>query len=144
MGGGGGADLLLQHKYENFMNIHNYYGNDPATNPYIDGNTSLYTNVPEFLNTNNFQSKPIILSVNIQSLNSKFENLREFILESAQKNVNIAIIAVQEIWSVRYVETVQIPGYRYFQNVRSLSKGGGGWGSIFMETYHPNLYKICR
>jgi hypothetical protein len=58
------------------------------------------------------KKKPIYLSINIQSLQSKFEQLRTELNDFESKNISIDIIALQEIWDVNYPELFDIPGYK--------------------------------
>ncbi len=55
---------------------------------------------------------PIYLSINIQSLMSKHENLVQFINDLNAAKISVDVIALQEIWDVRYHELVNIPGYK--------------------------------
>jgi hypothetical protein len=70
-------------------------------------------------------SHPLFLSINIQSLMSKHEQLKNYVLSLSNANVPIYIIAVQEIWSIHYAELVDIPGFRFIFKNRSQGSGGG-------------------
>jgi len=49
------------------------------------------------LNTNtNVLNNPIFLSLNVQSLQSKFEDLKTLIMDLVDKNVQIDVLALQE------------------------------------------------
>jgi exonuclease III len=69
---------------------------------------------------------PIFLSINVQSLLSKFDQLLEFITILSNLNVQIDVIAVQEIWEVKYKELVILPGFQPLVcKTRSDMRGGG-------------------
>jgi hypothetical protein len=52
------------------------------------------------------------LSINVQSLLSKHEQLLQFIQELEKSNITIEVIAVQEIWDVQYADLVNLPGFK--------------------------------
>jgi hypothetical protein len=68
---------------------------------------------------------PIFLSVNIQSLNSKYEELRLQILELCKKNITTDAIALQEIWEIICPDSLAIPGYQFVYKARQGMRGGG-------------------
>ncbi len=55
---------------------------------------------------------PLYLSINVQSLLSKHEQLLQFIQELEKSNITIEVIAVQEIWDVQYADLVNLPGFK--------------------------------
>jgi exonuclease III len=76
------------------------------------------------------QSKrSIYLSLNVQSLMSKHEKLAMEISELEQKNVIIDVIAIQEIWDIRYPELVSLDGFNpiIFKKRRNMRGGGVGF-----------------
>jgi hypothetical protein len=79
-------------------------------------------------NTSFVDSKqPILLSINIQSLNAKFEGLKAILNLINSKNVQVDVIALQETWHIKYSNLLSIPGYHnlFFKN-RVRGRGGGG------------------
>ena len=81
----------------------------------------LNTFVSKFQNSN----KPLFLNLNVQAINSKFENLKQLIVNITNKGIQIDVIAIQETWGVRYPKLLIIPG---FQEIISANrkKGKGG------------------
>jgi hypothetical protein len=71
-------------------------------------------------------AKPMLLNLNVQSLNSKHGCLRDFLINLANNHVQIDILAMQEVWKLPYPEMVDIPGFQriVFKN-RSRGNGGG-------------------
>jgi hypothetical protein len=69
---------------------------------------------------------PIYLSLNIQSLNSKFEELQQFVHDLRLKGINLEVIALQETWAIQYPEL--IPGYQQIVYKNRLGMRGGGVG----------------
>ena len=69
---------------------------------------------------------PIFLSINIQSLNSKHEKLKNFILSLTNRGIQIDLIAIQETWKIPNLALVSIPGFQPFlTSNRKVGKGGG-------------------
>jgi hypothetical protein len=51
----------------------------------------------------------LFISLNIQSLQSKFEQFSNEISELSEKNICVDVIALQEVWDVRYPELFSLP-----------------------------------
>ena len=77
-----------------------------------------------------FQSStnPLILSVNIQSLNSKFNELKIFINDLLKSNVPIDLIVLQETWNITYANMLELPGFQplLYRNRNNMRGGGVG------------------
>jgi hypothetical protein len=71
---------------------------------------------------------PLYLSINIQSLLSKHEQLLQFIQELEKSDVTIEVIAVQEIWDVQYANLVNLPGFKPLIYKKRKNMRGGGVG----------------
>ena len=71
-------------------------------------------------------NNPLILNANIQSLSSKFNRLSEMISILGNKNTFFDIIALQEIWDIKDLKSLALPGYHelVFKS-RSNARGGG-------------------
>jgi hypothetical protein len=72
-----------------------------------------------------YKNKPLILSMNIQSLNSKFNELKLFLADFEKNGVNIVAVALQEIWQIQHDDLIQIPNYNFVYLQRNGMKGGG-------------------
>jgi hypothetical protein len=103
--------------------------------PNYDPDTCIYENImidSSFYDVDSFTSKfknskqPIFLSVNIQSINAKNDNLKEIITKLNANNIPIEILALQETWAVKYVNLIDLPGFQrlIFKN-RTVGRGGG-------------------
>jgi hypothetical protein len=70
---------------------------------------------------------PFYLSINIQSLLSKHKQIIEFINELYVANIS-DVLAVQEVWDIRYPELVNIPGFQpiVYKSRRTMRGGGVG------------------
>jgi exonuclease III len=79
------------------------------------------------------KNTPLYISLNIQSLQSKFEQLSNEILELSGKNICIDVIALQEVWDVRYPELLSIPGYKPLICKTRQGMRGGGVGFYVKE-----------
>ena len=59
-----------------------------------------------------------MLSVNIQSLNSKFNALDSLIADLIKNNVDLSLLALQEIWQVDHPDLFEINGYNLCQSIK--------------------------
>ena len=102
-----------------------FYG-DEETNPYIKFEpSSKFWDITEFSNCYKNSNHPLVLNINIQSLLSKFEHLKQIIEDISNNGINIIAITVQEIWRVPVLEVVQINDFTFFNSTRKLNRGGG-------------------
>jgi hypothetical protein len=87
---------------------------------------SSYFDVESFISKFKNSHDPIILSLNIQSLNSKYNGLKDLTLRLQQFSIPLDIIILQETWEIKFPTLLSIPG---FQNViyrtREGMRGGG-------------------
>jgi hypothetical protein len=101
--------------------------NDDSIDPYSDliidsKYYDMYT-LPSILNDS---ESPIFLSINIQSLMSKYEELRFFITDMSRKKVSIDVIALQEVWEIQQPELLSIPGFQTIIHKSRTNMRGGG------------------
>jgi len=89
---------------------------------------STYFDTDTFINKFKNSNIPLVLSIKIQSLNSKFIALKNFVLGLSNSNVPIDLIILQETWEIKYPSQLVIPG---FQSLVFRNRGRGG-GSDFM------------
>jgi len=82
----------------------------------------------------------IFISINIQSLYSKFDQLSQEISELESKGVKIDVIALQEIWDVRYPENLLLTGFKPLIFKKRHGMRGGGVG--FYIRNHLNAQVI--
>ncbi|MFN9982930.1 MAG: endonuclease/exonuclease/phosphatase family protein, partial [bacterium] len=75
------------------------------------------------------QKSAVYLSINVQSLLSKHEQLSLEIAELECKNVTIDAIALQETWDVKYTDLVPLKGFNplIFKRRRDMRGGGVGF-----------------
>jgi len=71
-------------------------------------------------------NNPLILNANIQSLSSKFNRLSEMISILGNEDTFFDVIALQEIWDIKDLKSLALPGYHelVFKS-RSNARGGG-------------------
>jgi hypothetical protein len=97
--------------------------NDPYSNIQINSQFYDMHSFPSILNNG---TSPIFLSINIQSLTSKFEELKQQILDLSNKKIIIDVIAIQETWEIKYPELLAIPGFQKLVfKTRNNMRGGG-------------------
>jgi Reverse transcriptase (RNA-dependent DNA polymerase) len=119
------------------------FENDDWPNPYsyIDINSMFYDS-DSFVEAFAGHPHPVFLTLNVQSLMSKHDKLKNFIMTLNQRNVYIAVIALQEIWSVPYAELVNIPGYKFVHRSRGTGRGGGV-GFYIKDNLNCNILDLC-
>jgi hypothetical protein len=93
---------------------------------------SEYFDADKFISKFKNSSLPILLSINIQSLNSKYDTLKSFVSRLLDSETPIDLIILQETWELRFPSHFTIPG---FQNIvfRTRDKGRGGGVGIFVR-----------
>jgi hypothetical protein len=86
---------------------------------------SKFYDVEVFIETFKNTKLPIFINLNIQSLNAKYNKLNDLVNRLLQNKVPIQIIALQETWNIKYVNSVELPGFQklIFKN-RSIGRGG--------------------
>jgi hypothetical protein len=90
-----------------------YHDIEIDDDPYIGIQTSsLYYDANSLTNSEILKSVPLYLSINIQSLQSKFDQLSSLIADLTSKNIQIDLIALQETWDVCYPDLFTIPGFK--------------------------------
>ena len=73
-----------------------------------------------------------VLSLNIRSLHSKINDLKELILEdTSNKNFNFSVVILQEVWNIRNLNTLYIDGYHPIVEKGRERKQGGGLKTNF-------------
>jgi|GEM_PF-5382706 len=71
-----------------------------------------YFDEEQFINKFKHSDKLILMSINVQSLHAKFNELSEFILSLEQSNCNPCVIALQELWKVTDPDVFKLKGYQ--------------------------------
>ena len=106
--------------------INQYLGPDPDTNLYINLNFSDgYLDLSQLILKFKNKSQPLFLSLNIQSLNSKFNALKDLVEELTKNGINLAVIALQEIWNLPHPDLLKIQNFQLYFKQRTSSRGGG-------------------
>ena len=129
---GGGPDHLSCLNSDNSLNLyHNLISNvEPDDfNQYSDLNIdSLFHDMPSIIKKFSNTCRPLFLNINIQSLNSKYEKLKNFIISLTNKNVSIDLISLQETWTIKHPRLLDIPGFQPLIFSNRLRGRGGGVG----------------
>jgi len=81
----------------------------------------------------------VFLSINIQSLMSKHEQLVMEIAELEQKNIVVDVIALQETWDIKYPELVVLDGFNPVMFKRRRGMRGGGVGFYVRNGIHAEV-----
>ena len=107
-------------------NLFNFISADEEISPYDINNIDCkYAAVSDCVQNNNLNLS--VLSINIQSLNSKFPDLKDLVFELSSKNSAPDIICLQEIWQFPNGSDFNIPGYNdLIYKTQSDGVQGGG------------------
>ena len=120
----------------NFLNTLKKHADEDENVPDFTFNNSPYENTSflceyrsetDFLNKYKNQHKPTVLSINVQSLQAKFNSLCTFINSMQVNNCEPDIICLQEIWKIPGSEFFIIDGYHpiVYKSRHSNTQGGG-------------------
>jgi hypothetical protein len=118
------ADLDFFTAY-NVMYLDEQVNDDPYYGVNLSSN---FHNSESLSNLCVHQKSPVYLSLNVQSLQSKHEQLSIEIAELEEKNVIIDAIALQETWDVKYIDLVSLKGFNPLVFKRRRDMRGGGVG----------------
>ena len=96
-----------------FRNFVSDRDNPDYDDPFIDLTVdSAFYDMESFVNKFSKSDKPILLNLNAQSMMSKYDKLKEFVMNITKINIQIDIIALQETWQIRYPDIITIPGFQ--------------------------------
>jgi hypothetical protein len=70
---------------------------------------------------------PIFISLNIQSLPSKYSELKFFMDDLISKNVEIDLIILQETCAINFPDLLELPGFQRVIYRNRPDMRGGGW-----------------
>ena len=70
-------------------------------------------------------SKPILESLNTQSLLSKHSDLKNFLTELSINKIPLHILALQATWTIHHPHLVNIPGFKFIHHQRNKMRSGG-------------------
>ena len=137
----GTVDLNTIDTYDLTMVLNNYFENDISENPYTN-----FKYGPGYVELNKIKSKlkfntdPVILSLNVQSLNSKFDKVCHLLSDFLHDNICIVVVALQEIWRLPHPELLNIKNFTFINKQRNLGQGGGV-GFYVRECYNFKIIK---
>ena len=108
-------------------NVQVGHGNLENDSPYSDINIdSKYYDIDEFIALDHNHTNFSLLSLNVQSLHSKYNQFKEFHDQLSENKCNFSIMALQEVFSIVDADIFQLENYHSIQfKTRTLSKGGG-------------------
>jgi hypothetical protein len=98
---------------------------DPYANVVLE---SQYYDFGNIRNNNRVCESSVYLSINIQSLNSKYAELCLLVEDLKKKNVTVDAIAIQETWEIRYADQICLPGFQPILFKNRVGTRGGGVG----------------
>jgi hypothetical protein len=104
--------------------LNNYLLDDENISQFFQTNiNSAYHDIYSFINRFKHTTDPLILSLNVQSLNSKYTALKQLIQSMQDSGVPIDLIFLQETWEIKFPTQLTILG---FQNIVYRTREGGG------------------
>jgi hypothetical protein len=107
--------------------LHNLPNADPDTCIYSNIDIcSSFHDVDSFIGQFKNNELPLFLNLNIQSINAKFDKLKDLMCRLSDNDVTVDVIALQEVWQVKYLNLIDLPGYqKLIFKSRSMGRGGG-------------------
>ena len=148
-----GADEINSIKTLDFTSVlETFFDHDENENPYLNTSYSAgYLDIQKINTILKSQSDPIILSINIQSLNSKHQNLCQFLSDLTKDSLCIVAVALQEIWRLPHPELLNINNFQLITKQRNLGQGGGvgfyvrdGYTVKIIKHLSPFIEKTCE
>ena len=131
-------------KYDFVKTSELYFENDDFPNPYSTTNIdSTYYDLSSFKNNFAGNSNSLFISLNIQSLNSKIDSLKILVSQLISENINLEIVALQEIWQITHPDLYQIPGFNFVYLQRSFGRGGGVGFYVRDSLTFKSLPNLC-
>jgi hypothetical protein len=132
-----GADLLHSLNTDLSLDaefaLNRYIADDENVSQFFQTHIkSDYHDLDSFIASFKHTNEPIILSLNIQSLNSKYEALKSFVRTLLSSEIPLDIIVLQETWELRFPNLLIIPGFQRIA-YRTRDKGRGGGVGIFVR-----------
>ncbi len=118
----GNTDNMEENIFVNDIKEHSYYDTDFMDN--FDTKTSY------------------MLSINVCSLMSKYNDLQNLISYLRTKECNILLIAIQETWDIKYPELVDIQKFKLVYKTRTATRGGGVAFYIRNDIQHKILTNL--
>ncbi len=94
---------------------------------------SEYHDLISFANKYKGNDDPLILSINIQSINSKYEALKSYVQQLHSLGIRADIIMLQETWEVKFPAHFHLPSYQTLLARTRVGMRGGGVGFFVRE-----------
>jgi exonuclease III len=97
---------------------------------------SEYHDITLFAEKHKSNTDPLIISINIQSINSKYEALKTYVYQLSGLGIQADIIVMQETWEVKFPTHFHLPGYQAIVARTRVGMRGGGVGFFVREGLH--------
>jgi hypothetical protein len=105
-------DFVKIVNHSNSPCIGKFNSSDTDETPYAESSFNFsYIDETAFCSQYKHNGKFLVMSLNIQSLNSKFNDLRQLVSNLLYHNCAPDIICLQEIWQIPYTALLSIPNY---------------------------------
>lgn len=111
----GGSSLNDSLKFDLADTLHSYFGVSSDTNPYINIDlNSKFFDIQDLILSQKNRNSPVFLSINVRSLHSKIDVIKEIIFNLKNNNISIISIAIQEVWKIVHEDSLQIQDFTLF------------------------------
>ena len=97
---------------------------------------SEYHDITSFANKYKNNTDPLIISINIQSINSKYDALKTYVCQLDGLGIQADIILLQETWEVKFPKHFHLPGYQTIIARTRVGMRGGGVGFFVRDGLH--------
>jgi hypothetical protein len=120
-------DLNLDQSLDAKIYLNEYILNDENVSQFFQTHiTSSYSDMKTFFECYSKTTDPLLLSINIQSLNSKFDSLKAFVCAAQDAEIPLDLIILQETWEIKFPDKLMLPGFqRIVYHTRQAGRGGG-------------------
>ena len=135
-------DFLNSLKVDNQPTNFDFLSTDDLDSPYLNNKFLFsYRDEADFCSTYKNCNSLSILSINIQSLPAKFDDLKSFISNLSINKCNPDIICLQEIWFVSDPMLFSLQGYQPLISSCRQKAQGGGVGFYIKDSINFNISK---
>ena len=137
-------NLINDNKFNFLHQLNGFFGstNDTSESPYGDCNIQCdYLNEEQFCSKYSNNGNVMLMSLNIQSLPSKFDEFNVFINDLLRNKCSPDVIALQELWQLNDPSIFKLNNY---QNLTYKSRAAGSQGGGVGFYIRDNLKYIIR
>jgi len=126
-------DLNVDQSLDAKTYLNDYISNDENISQFFQTYiNSSYTDTKSFFDNYKKSTNPLLLSIIIQSLNSKFDSLKAFVCAAQCAEVPVDLIILQETWEIKHPDKLMLPGFQRIVHRTRQGGRGGEWGYMYV------------